>query len=142
MRILHLSDGSLPDWRIEKAAISSKNKGYEVYFAGKKVSESYKSIFDKNLVIYWNSRTRNKFPVYWYGLKKQMKRIIDEVRPDIIHAHNVFSAKMAKEIDTYPVVYDNHEYWSKYLVYQYENNGEKYYDKDRMENLKRSSRIN
>jgi hypothetical protein len=127
MRILHLSDGSLPDWRIEKAAISSKNKGYEVYFAGKKVSESYKSIFDKNLVIYWNSRTRNKFPVYWYGLKKQMKRIIDEVRPDIIHAHNVFSAKMAKEIDTYPVVYDNHEYWSIYLKRQLEADKTKNY---------------
>ncbi len=49
-----------------------------------------------------------------------MKKIIDEVKPDIIHAHNIFSAKMAKEIDKYPVVYDNHEYWSIYLKRQLE----------------------
>ena len=120
MRILHLSDSSLPDWRIEKAAISSKNRGYEVYFAGKKISPNYQSIFEKNFVINWTSRARNKFPVYWSNLKKQMKKIIAEVRPDIIHAHNVFSAKMAKEIDSYPVVYDNHEYWSIYLKRQLE----------------------
>jgi hypothetical protein len=123
IRVLHLSDSSLPDWRIEKAAISSKNRGYEVYFAGKKISENYKSIFDKNLVINWNSRSRNRFPVYWSNLKKQMKKIIAEVRPDIIHAHNVFSAKMAKEIDSYPIVYDNHEYWSIYLKRQLEADG-------------------
>ncbi|HEU5120645.1 MAG TPA: glycosyltransferase [Candidatus Nitrosocosmicus sp.] len=123
MRILHLSDGSLPDWRIEKAAISSKNRGHEVYFAGKKISENYKSIFDKNLVINWNSRSRNKFPFYWSNLKKQMRKIIAEVKPDIIHAHNVFSAKMAKEIDSFPMVYDNHEYWSVYLKRQLEADG-------------------
>jgi glycosyltransferase involved in cell wall biosynthesis len=120
MRILHLSDSSLPDWRIEKAAISSKNRGYEVYFAGKKIPENHKSIFAKNLVINWNSRSRNRFPVYWHNLRKQMKKIIDEVKPDIIHAHNIFSAKMAKEIDKYPIVYDNHEYWSIYLRRQLE----------------------
>jgi len=138
-KVLHVSDGSLPDWRIEKAAISSKNKGYEVYFAGILPSLNYKRlIFAKLFELKWSPRARYHMPLEWYGLKKQMKKIIDEVRPDIIHAHNVFSAKMAKEIDTYPVVYDNHEYWSKYLVYQYKNNGEKYYDKDIMENLKRS----
>ncbi len=117
---MHLSDGSLPDWRIEKAAISSKNRGYDVYFAGKKVSENHKSIFDKIFIINWNSRSRNRFPIYWHTLRKHMKKIIDEVKPDIIHAHNIFSAKMAKEIDKYPVVYDNHEYWSIYLKRQLE----------------------
>jgi hypothetical protein len=37
-----LSDGPLPDWRIEKAAISSKNRGYDVYFAGLKPKSNYK----------------------------------------------------------------------------------------------------
>jgi glycosyltransferase involved in cell wall biosynthesis len=138
-KVLHLSDGPLPDWRIEKAAISSKNRGYEVYFAGKRVSSDHQSIFDKHFEIQWTSRSRNKFPFYWHNLKKQMKKIIDEVKPDIIHAHNVFSAKMAKEIDTYPIVYDNHEYWSKFLVYQYENNSEiDYYDKNMMDKIKRN----
>ncbi|VFJ15005.1 glycosyltransferase [Candidatus Nitrosocosmicus franklandus] len=121
MRILHLSDSSLPDWRIEKAAISSKNRGHKVYFAGRKTSQNYESIFEKNFVIPWNSRSRNRFPVYWSKLKKQMNKVLAEVRPDIIHAHNVFSAKMAKEINAYPVVYDNHEYWSIYLMRQLES---------------------
>jgi glycosyltransferase involved in cell wall biosynthesis len=136
---LHLSDSSLPDWRIEKAAISSKNRGYYVYFAGKRVPSGHKSVFDKHYEIRWTSRSRNKFPFYWYNLKKQMKKIIDEVRPDIIHAHNVFSAKMAKEIDVYPIVYDNHEYWSKFLVSQYESNYDlNYLDNDVTDKIKRN----
>jgi hypothetical protein len=51
-----------------------------------------------------------------------MINVIKEVKPDIIHAHNIFSAKMVSEIDTFPLVYDNHEYWSKYLIFQYEDN--------------------
>jgi len=94
-----------------------------VYFAGKRVSSDHQSTFEKQFEIQWTSRSRNKFPFYWHNLKKQMKIIIDEVKPDIIHAHNVFSAKMAQEIDTYPIVYDNHEYWSIYLKRQLESEG-------------------
>jgi hypothetical protein len=32
LRILHLSEGRLPDWRIEKSAISASNLGYELTF--------------------------------------------------------------------------------------------------------------
>ena len=68
-----------------------------------------------------------------------MKKVIDQVRPDIIHAHNVFSAKMAKEIDKYPIVYDNHEYWSKFLVSQYESSTDiDYYDTGMMEKIRRN----
>jgi len=119
MRILHLSDSSLPDWRIEKSALSSKNKGYSIFFGGKRVS-SHQTIFDKVYEISWTSRSRNKFPYEWYVLKKQMMNVIKDVRPDIIHAHNVFSAKMARDIGDYPLVYDNHEYWSVYLKRQLE----------------------
>jgi glycosyltransferase involved in cell wall biosynthesis len=139
-KILHLSDGSLPDWRIEKAAISSKNRGYEVYFAGLKPESNYKrSIFSQIFNLSWNPKARYRLPYQWHTLKKQMKKIIAEVRPDIIHAHNVFSAKMAKEIDSYPIVYDNHEYWSKFLVYQYESSTDvNYYDNDMMDRIKRN----
>jgi glycosyltransferase involved in cell wall biosynthesis len=121
LKILHLSDSSLPDWRIEKAALSSKKAGHDVYFAGRPSSPSNRSVFEKIYLIEWNSRSRNKFPLYWHSLKKQMRRVFREVNPDIIHAHNVFSAKMAKEIGGYPMVYDNHEYWSVYLKRQLES---------------------
>ena len=32
MKILHLSDRGLPDWRIEKAAITGLKAGHEVLF--------------------------------------------------------------------------------------------------------------
>lgn len=43
-------------------------------------------------------------------MKKQLEKIIRQARPDIVHAHNLFSAKMMSEFDM-PFVYDDHEYW-------------------------------
>lgn len=119
MRILHLSDSSLPDWRIEKAAYSSKRKGDEVYFGGINPF-NHKSVFDKVYQVNWSSKARNKFPFYWNSVKKQISNIIKEVKPDIIHAHNIFSATIVNEIDDYPLVYDNHEYWAMYTKTQLE----------------------
>jgi hypothetical protein len=39
--------------------------------------------------------------------------VLREVRPDIVHAHNIFSAKMISQFD-YPFVYDDHESWSEF----------------------------
>ncbi len=35
MRILHLSDDGLPDWRVEKSALTAKKNGHEVFFGGR-----------------------------------------------------------------------------------------------------------
>ena len=113
MKILHLSDTSLPDWRIEKSALSSKKRDDSIYFAGPRKCR-YNSIFDKIYEISWTSNSRNKFPFHWNSVKKQMLHTIREINPDIIHAHNIFSAKMVTEIGDYPFVYDDHEYWSMY----------------------------
>lgn len=122
MRILHLSDSTLPDWRVEKAANSSKRKGDSVYFGGIGPF-NHKSVFDKVYHVNWSSRARNKFPFYWDAIKKQITSIIKEVKPDIIHAHNIFTATVVKEIDDYPLVYDNHEYWTMYTKTQLETFG-------------------
>jgi hypothetical protein len=113
MRVLHLSDSALPDWRIQKSASSSKKRGDRVYFAGPKVLECNAG-FDQTYEISWTSQARNKLPFYWNMVQKQMAKILKEIRPDIIHAHNIFSAKMVNEISDYPLVYDDHEYWSMY----------------------------
>lgn len=119
MRVLHLSDYALPDWRIEKSAISALNRNYQVFFAGLP-SHPSNSIFSKIYEINWTPRARRAFPYYWYCVKKQLKEIIREARPDIVHAHNVFSAKMVSEIDI-PFVYDDHEYWPSYVRRQIES---------------------
>lgn len=119
MRVLHLSDYALPDWRIEKSAISALNRNHQVLFAGLP-SRTGNSVFEKTFEINWTPRARRAFPYYWYCVKKQLKKIVREVRPDIVHAHNIFSAKMVSEIGT-PFVYDDHEYWPSYVRRQIES---------------------
>lgn len=110
MRILHLSHESLPDWRIEKAAISALNHNHEVAFAGKYPKNYNNETFSKIYSLVWTAKARFGIPFYWRSVKKQLEKIIREARPDIVHAHNLFSAKMISEFDI-PFVYDDHEYW-------------------------------
>jgi glycosyltransferase involved in cell wall biosynthesis len=110
LRILHLSHESLPDWRIEKAAISALKNNHEVAFAGKYPKNYNNEIFSKLYSLVWTAKARFGIPFYWRSVKKQVEKIIREARPDIVHAHNLFSAKMISEFDL-PFVYDDHEYW-------------------------------
>jgi glycosyl transferase family 4 len=112
LRILHLSHEGLPDWRIEKSAITATNKGHEPFFAGGDQEKYNRNSFLKNYNILWTAKARLGIPYYWYIVKKQFERILREIRPDIVHAHNIFSAKMISEFKL-PFVYDDHEYWSK-----------------------------
>ncbi|MDQ6864761.1 MAG: glycosyltransferase [Thermoproteota archaeon] len=110
MRILHLSHESLPDWRIEKAAISALNNSHEVAFAGKYPKNYDNETFSKIYSLVWTAKARFGIPFYWRSVKKQLEKIVREARPDIVHAHNIFSAKMISEFGL-PFIYDDHEYW-------------------------------
>jgi Glycosyltransferase Family 4 len=113
LRILHLSHEGLPDWRIEKSSISALKLGHEIIFAGRKNPVSYdKKIFLKIYEVNWTAKARLGIPFYWRTVKKQIEKLIRDVKPDIVHAHNIFSAKMISEFGV-PFVYDDHEYWSR-----------------------------
>jgi hypothetical protein len=137
VRILHLSDHVLPggliSWRIEKSAISALNHGYEVFFGGPKSSTATKGTFSKIYDIDWTPRARRGFPYEWHCIKKQIGKVLRQVRPDVVHANNIFSAKMISEFDV-PFVYDDHEYWSSYVKRQIE-----YYNSSRSNNNKSSA---
>jgi glycosyltransferase involved in cell wall biosynthesis len=114
LKVLHLSEYGLPDWRIEKSAITAKREGYDVFFAGQKKRDDYRNnIFNKVYEIEFNIKAKYKFPLYYHILKKQINNIINEIRPDIIHAHNIFCGRIASEFDI-PFVFDDHEYSSMY----------------------------
>ena len=114
MKVLHLSEYGLPDWRIEKSAITAKREGHDVFFAGQKKKYGYTNkIFNKIYEIEINIIAKYKFPFYYQIVKKKINNIIKEIRPDIIHAHNIFSGKIASEFDI-PFVFDDHEYSSMY----------------------------
>jgi glycosyltransferase involved in cell wall biosynthesis len=103
----------LPDWRIEKSAITASNIGHETIFAGRDSGAYDRQTFSKLYKISWNAKARLGIPFYWHVVKKQLARVLKETKPDVIHAHNIFSAKMISEFGI-PLVYDDHEYWSEY----------------------------
>ena len=108
-----MSHEGLPDWRVEKSAISASKVGHEVIFAGRKSPVSYdRKIFLKIYEVNWTAKARLGIPFYWRTVKKQIEKLIRDVKPDIVHAHNIFSAKMISEFGV-PFVYDDHEYWSR-----------------------------
>ncbi|MEJ7641166.1 MAG: glycosyltransferase [Candidatus Nitrosocosmicus sp.] len=115
MRILHLSHDALPDWRVEKSAITSSNLGYDVMFAGATRDKSIynRNTFSKIYEVNWTAKARYGIPFYWSSVKKQITKVINEAKPDLVHAHNIFSARMVSELKL-PFVYDDHEYWSKH----------------------------
>src|SRR5919106_2523062 len=119
MRILHVSHESLPDWRIEKSAITASNLGNDVFFAGKLSNDYSRKSFAKIYKINWNAKARLGLPYYSDSIKKQLDKVLKETKPDVIHAHNIFSAKMVSECGI-PFVYDHHEYWPVYVKRQSE----------------------
>lgn len=94
--------------------------GHTVFFAGMKSDYNERSVFSKIYQIDWTPRARRGFPFYWHGVRKQLDRVIKEARPDIVHAHNIFSAKMISQFGI-PFVYDDHEYWPSYVKTQAES---------------------
>lgn len=123
MKILHISETGLPDWRIEKSALTGKKEGHEVYFAGKlesPFSRTEKDIFSKIFDISWSSRAMDGFDPDWGQVKNQVRKIVEILRPDIIHAHNIFAAKVVADFGI-PFVYDDHEFWSKAVLAMAEN---------------------
>jgi glycosyltransferase involved in cell wall biosynthesis len=118
LKILHLSDMQLPDWRIEKSASTDSRLGHKVIFAGMK-SNYEGTVFSGIFLVHWTPRARRGIPFYWRSVKKQLERVLKETRPDVVHAHNIFSAKMVSEFGI-PFVYDDHEFWPIYVKRQSE----------------------
>src|ERR671918_3078660 len=119
MRILHVSHESLPVWRIEKSAISAANSDNKIFFAGRVSNPYSRNTFSKIYKIGWTAKARLGLPFYWHSVKKQLEKVLNETKPDVIHAHNIFSAKMVSEFRI-PFVYDDHEFWPIYVKRQSE----------------------
>ena len=120
MRILHLSDDGLPDWRVEKSAQSAKKKGYEVFFAGRLNSIVQSTVFSETYPIQWTAAAMIGIPYYYHRVKKQIEKLVKEVRPDIVHSHNIGSAKISHHLGL-PMVFDDHEYFRMLSLVNAEN---------------------
>ncbi|MBD3189617.1 MAG: glycosyltransferase [Candidatus Heimdallarchaeota archaeon] len=115
MRILHLADGPR-NIRAERAALLAKQIGkYKLFITGnitQKIIE--KDIFEKNY--YLPLQPRNLVGLQLKNILEELKSIIEEVDPDLIHTHNIFMANIAQKLDV-PFVYDDHELWSQEIKY-------------------------
>ena len=134
MKVLHVYEYGLPYWRIEKSAITGLKYGYREFFAGMSSPEftNNPKIFEKIYQLDWPwpepNYPKKLYILYillgktsiWNAVKKQIKKILEEVRPDIVHAHNLTSAKLVSELDV-PMIYNDHEYWSIYIKSIYES---------------------
>jgi hypothetical protein len=97
--------------RIVNSAKTGKDAGNEVYFCGSTLYDYIKDpVFEKIYHVGWGSK--REILTKWRTIKKQIGQVLDELRPDIIHAHDIFAARMAAEFD-YPFVFNDHELFSK-----------------------------
>ncbi len=112
MRVLHLSQDGLPDPRVEKIAGTLSKAGVESYFAGKGGYEGQGRVFNGIFTLSFTKAARLGIPLWYQRLKGEVKKLVDKLRPDIVHAHNVIAGKLAAEL-ALPFVYDGHEYWAR-----------------------------
>ena len=110
MRILHLSDDGLPDWRVEKSALTAKKHGHEVFFAGRLRDNVSSAVFSQIHRINWTAGAMVGIPYYYHRVKRQIEKLVKQLAPDIIHSHNIGSAKISHDLRL-PVVFDDHEYF-------------------------------
>ena len=125
MRILHLSDSSLPDRRVERSALSAVKKNHECYFAGPHNNKSQTlngHLFKESFPVSWSPEVKLHLPHYWEKTKSEIAKIINQVNPHLVHAHDVFAGKTCLEIG-FPFVYDSHEYWSQGMPLKLERRG-------------------
>jgi glycosyltransferase involved in cell wall biosynthesis len=111
MKILHLSDDGLPDWRVEKSALTAVKQGHQVFFAGRLRDYTQGNHFSEVYRINWTAGALIGLPYYFHCVKKQVEKLVKLVKPDIVHSHNIGSAKISNDLRL-PFVFDDHEYFT------------------------------
>ena len=113
MKILHFSNEGLPDTRIDRyASLFKDNKDTKVFFCGGLPKyANYKNIFyDQIINLPATPKHQLEVPFFYRAYKNAFKRIFLEINPNVVHAHNFFSAKVCFDLHI-PYIYDDHEYW-------------------------------
>jgi glycosyltransferase involved in cell wall biosynthesis len=128
MKVLHVHDSDLDDPRIVNAAVTGKKAGYEPHFCGVRTADHMDSdLFASYHYIDFSSKAKisrrvtgtpldRLWPLYpWpkeaMRAEHRMKQVADKVRPDLIHAHNIFAAWHCRMLGI-PMVLDDHELFS------------------------------
>jgi len=116
MKVLCLSQNPLPDSRVEKSGLTASKAGHSVFFAGPGADPAYNNdgSFEKIFTLPFSRCANLGIPPDWNRLKKKFSELLGNVKPDIIHAHNLVAGKLAL-LSGRQYIYDDHEFWSLIL---------------------------
>ncbi len=112
-KILMITHGPTPDYRIDREAKALADAGHELYLiyriAKREIADVYKKAFEVPL----NLRQRALEPISSRFVARKYKKIIKEIHPDVIHAHDITAAYITSFVLPKDVkfVYDDHEIW-------------------------------
>ena len=116
MRVLYASHKGLPDQRIEREAYIAKATGHKIDFLGmgNKVTPELK-VFENIEML---PSINNRQVVLDKSIRNKWARAIERADPDIVHASDIIAARYTS-LTEWPMVYDDHEYWSaQRIIYQ------------------------
>lgn len=108
-KILHVGH-QIPDVRVEKMMLAAKDFGFKVEIATERIKNFTFEPLKGTPVHFYKASVKDHFG-WANNAKERLKEIVEEVDPDIIHAHDIYNAHFVADIDR-PLVYDDHEYWS------------------------------
>ncbi|MHA1422389.1 MAG: hypothetical protein ACTSWA_10855 [Candidatus Thorarchaeota archaeon] len=110
MKILHTSHHGLPDHRVERAAYIAKKSGHQIHYLGLgETNAPSLDVFDSITML---RRLNNLEVALSRSIRKEWISEIERIDPDVIHANDIVAARFSS-MSSYPMVYDDHEYWSK-----------------------------
>lgn len=117
-KIVHLTESNIPDTRVEKTAYLQRQTGkYELhYIGGPQIKPPYlgvniDEIFHSVNFLSWSRSTKLGLPFAFSSIRKEVHKLLIQIKPDLIHAHNIFAARICIELG-YEFVYDDHEFWT------------------------------
>ncbi|NHJ39627.1 MAG: glycosyltransferase family 4 protein [Asgard group archaeon] len=113
MKILMATHTKLPDNRIDREATSLAQHGFSIYIICVGLKGTYSNAYSKIYTIELNKREKSLLPIAAKKVAKKYRKIIDEVQPDIIHAHDIMAANIIRHAIPRKIkfVYDTHEDW-------------------------------
>ncbi|MFW9831295.1 MAG: hypothetical protein ACFFD8_05930 [Candidatus Thorarchaeota archaeon] len=113
MKILHTTPKGLPDWRIEREAYLARKAGHRVELLGMGPKKTpFLDVFD-NVTMVREINTRQA--ALDKSIRKEWAEVVESISPDLIHANDIIAAKFSTGLG-FPMVYDDHEYWSAQLI--------------------------
>ena len=112
-RVLMVTHSPAPDYRIDKEAEALKAAGHEIFLIYPKLKRDMSPIYVDSFLIPLNLRQRALGPIASRIAAKKFKEVINSIKPDVIHAHDITAANIIRFIipNSIKFVYDDHEIW-------------------------------